>query len=339
MTLIFRIGQGVRRYEFWLRKQPLPRLWMAATICHWGYPRWTAKNRWPSVEAHFNVLSSQDLLPSIIAFMIVWIEWLPFSLIRTWLNGDVKPSMILALVALIRLKFIHLAKYCILPTIPLFINQLSHATAQYSPIILHYMKFLVKLHNELGENTLTHSGRLFLDPIIPPRFHYIDCHQCLFSLLLWPTYRPNQSGNIRCGRYIALLRGFWILTAVVQFHIWFIVCLPVVFAVIWIIQVLIPVKPIFGVWNAFRWTILVTFRRMALDLFDLVDIQYSSSSSREVLRRPSWWHRWFFWRFECSRTIMLKVWPRCFENLFSIWNVSYGCHLIIFSTTFLLCSS
>ena len=46
------------------------------------------------------------------------------------------------------------------------------------------MKFWVKLHNELGDNTLTHSGLLFLDPLIPPCFHYIDHHQRLFSYLL-----------------------------------------------------------------------------------------------------------------------------------------------------------
>ena len=57
-------------------------------------------------------------------------------------------------------------------------------TAQYSPIILLKMKFSVKLRNELGDNTLTHSVLHFLDPHIRPRFQYIERHQHLFSLLL-----------------------------------------------------------------------------------------------------------------------------------------------------------
>ena len=38
------------------------------------------------------------------------------------------------------------------------------------------MKLIVKLHNELGDNTLMDSFLLCLDPLIPPRFHYIDRH-------------------------------------------------------------------------------------------------------------------------------------------------------------------
>jgi hypothetical protein len=36
--------------------------------------------------------------------------WMPFSMIRTWLNGKAEPSNIPAVVALIRLKFICYAK-------------------------------------------------------------------------------------------------------------------------------------------------------------------------------------------------------------------------------------
>jgi len=35
---------------------------------------------------------------------------------------------------------------------------------------------------------------------------------------------------------------------------------------------------------------------------------------------------------------MLKVWLGCFDDLFSIWNVSYSCYLHVLSTRFLLCS-
>ena len=184
-----------------------------------------------------------------------------------------------------------------------------------------------------------HSVLLFLESLISPRFHYIDRHQRLFNLLLCPLNRPNQSRNILCGTYIPLLQSFWILTAFVKFHIWFIVCLPVVFAVVRIIQVPIPVKPMFGVWNAFRWAILTTFCRMAVNSFDSADIKSLTLSSRAVLCRQSWCHRWFFRQFKCSLTIIFKVWLGCFDDLFSIWNVSYSCHLFILSARFLLCST
>ena len=165
----------------------------------------------------------------------------------------------------------------------LFINHYSHATGQYSSIIHLKIKCSVKLHDELGKNTLTHSVRLVLDPLIPPRFDYMDRHQRFFDLLPWSLCRPKPSRKIWCGTRIPLHRGFWIPTAVVQLHIGVILCLPVVFAVIWIIQVPIPVKPIFGVWNAFRRAILIIFGRMAVDFFDLAVIQYLHSASREVL--------------------------------------------------------
>jgi hypothetical protein len=58
-------------------------------------------------------------------------------------------------------------------------------------------------------------------------------------------------------------------------------CIPVVLTLIWITQVRIPVMSIFGVWKDFRWTILITFSRMAVNCFDLSDILNLSSSSRE----------------------------------------------------------
>jgi len=66
LTLIFRIGHGACCYYFWLERQPIPRLWMAAIICHLGYTRRTAKNCWCSVDAHFQngaVTVSFTLLP------------------------------------------------------------------------------------------------------------------------------------------------------------------------------------------------------------------------------------------------------------------------------------
>ena len=157
LTLIFRMGQEACRYYFYLEWQPLPRLWMAATYHHLGYPICTAKNRWCSVDAHFqngavivfctfcqerlpvwwlwiaattspynyctyktknhwcsidahfNVPCNQDLLLSIIAIINVWTSWMPFSMIRFWLYGIAEPSIIPALVTLIRFNIIYLA--------------------------------------------------------------------------------------------------------------------------------------------------------------------------------------------------------------------------------------
>ena len=69
------------------------------------------------------------------------------------------------------------------------------------------------------------------------------------------------------------------------------------------------------------------------------DIQDMNLSSREVLCRQSWRQWWSFRQCKCSCTIMLKVWPGCFDDLFSNWNVSYGCHFHVFSARFLLCST
>jgi len=53
LTLIFRMGQGVCRYDYYLGRKPIPHLWMAETNCHFGYTRYTAKNHWRSIDAHF----------------------------------------------------------------------------------------------------------------------------------------------------------------------------------------------------------------------------------------------------------------------------------------------
>jgi len=223
--------------------------------------------------------------------MIIWHYWFAFCLIQTGPFGKAEPSNLLALVALIRLKYIPLAKWLCLPDILLFINQYSQATAQYLPKIFLYMKFSVKLHNEPGENTLTHSVQLVRYPLTPPRFHCADHHQYLCSLILWTPCWPKQSVNIWWGTHFPLLLGIWIIDAIVKLYLRFIVRHSVIFSVIWIIQVPIQVNLIFGVWNTFRCTILMTFSRMAVDSFESVDIQFLCSSAREVLCRHSWWHR------------------------------------------------
>jgi len=91
--------------------------------------------------------------------------------------------------------------------------------------------------------------------------------------------------------------------------------------------------------NSFRWTILITFGWITVYSFDFANTQYFSWASWEVLCRRSWWQRWSFPQYKCSCTIMLNVSPACFDNLFSIWNVSYSGHLLVLSARFLLCST
>jgi len=63
-----------------------------------------------------------------------------------------------------------------------------------------------------------------------------------------------------------------ILVLIVWLYVGFIVSLPVVFPVVWIIQFPIAVGLIFGVLDAFRCTILMTVGQMSVDSFDSVDI-------------------------------------------------------------------
>jgi len=162
------------------------------------------------------------------------------------------------------------------------------------------MKFSVKHHKEPGETTSTHSVLLFLVPYIPLCFHRIACHQQLSNLLVWPPCWPNQSRNMPFGTHITQRWGFWILDSTGWVHVGFIVRLPVVFTVIWIVQVPIPVKPIFSIRIALRCTFLITFSWMSLNCFYSMDIYNLSWSSREVLCTQSWWHMWSFRQFKCN---------------------------------------
>jgi len=195
------------------------------------------------------------------------------------------------------------------------------------------------LHNEPGENILSQCVLPFLVSLIASHFHCIDHLQPHFTVSLWPSCWPNQSGNISGGTHIPLLWASRIFHAIVSLYIRFDVSLPVVFVLIWIIQVNIPVKPIFSVQNAFRGTVFIPLSWITVESVYLAVIYFLSSSSREVICRQSWWQRWSFWQFKCSCTIMLKVWLGWFDNLFSIGNVSYGCDLLVLSERFLLCST
>jgi len=122
-----------------------------------------------------------------------------------------------------------------------------------------------------------------------------------FSLALWLRCWRNQYRNIWCGTHITLLWAFRILDATVSPYIRFKFCLTFVIAVNWIIQVAIPVEPMSGVWNTFRCAILTALDWMTVHSCHLPDIQYFSLSSRQIICRQSWWQRWSFWQFKCSR--------------------------------------
>jgi len=202
-----------------------------------------------------------------------------------------------------------------------------------------YVTFLVKQHIDPGERISTDSDLLFLVSPIPPCCHCIDGHQHLLSLYVCPPCWPNQSGNILCGTHILNLWASRILDGIVFLYIGLIMCLSVLFALIWNIQGTIPVKPILSVGNAVRCTIQITSCWMTVDGSDPVDIKYWSLFSRKVVCKPSWWQRWSFRQLKCSCAIMLKVCPGCLDNLPHIWNVTNGCHLLDLSTRFILHST
>jgi len=193
------------------------------------------------------------------------------------------------------------------------------------------MQFSVKLHTEHGVNTLTHSGLLFFNLWNHPHFHCIEYYRLVFPLILWLLCGPNQSGNIQWSTYILVVLVFWIVDTIVMLFVWLIVFLRVVFTVMWMIQHSTPAKPILSVWDVFRCTIDITFRKMAVYFSDSLDIQWLSSSSGAVLYSTSWRHRLCSWHGKCRRSIILKVTASCFDDFFSIGNVSYSCYLHVFA--------
>jgi len=154
----------------------------------------------------------------------------------------------------------------------LFTSQYLHATAHYNSIIFLLLQFWVKQYKEPGEYILTHSVLQSLVSLTPPCVDWSDQHHQFLSLDHWPPYWPNQSVIIRCATLNLVLEAFWILDAIVKLSIGFVICLPFIFTHIWIIQVTVPVQPIFFARNAFRCTMLITFSCMAVNSLVLADI-------------------------------------------------------------------
>jgi len=134
-----------------------------------NYRTFKTTNRWRSVDAHFNVLSIQHLLPSIIVCVLIRLYRLSFCLIETRPCGKAERRNYVALFTLTRLKMMYHAKRFISPAIHLFMNRHSQATSYHWPIIYLELKLTVKLH-EAGE-PLTHSVLLFLPSFISPHFN------------------------------------------------------------------------------------------------------------------------------------------------------------------------
>jgi len=183
-----------------------------------------------------------------------------------------------------------------------------------------------------------HSVLRFLDFLIPPRFHCMDHHQHISGLSLQLPCLQNHSRNIWCSTHIPLFWAFWMLHAIVMLYIRFNIHREIVFADIWNFQVAIPGKPIFSVRNAFCCAILIAFDWMNIDSCDLADIEYLSSSSREVRCRHSWWQRWPYWQCERSHTTKLKEWPGWVDDLFHSRNVSSSCHQLVVTARSFPCS-
>jgi len=72
LTLISSLGQW--QYSLLFCQEWLRVCWIriAATTSPSNYPTKNSNHRWSSVDAHFDILFCQDLLPIMIVFMIIW---------------------------------------------------------------------------------------------------------------------------------------------------------------------------------------------------------------------------------------------------------------------------
>jgi len=117
----------------------------------YNYHSYKAKNRWRSVNTHFNAFFIQHLLPSIIVLIMFLTYWLCFYQIVTQRCGTAERSNIFALFALIPSKLIYLAKRVIEPAMHLFTNRYFQGCDHLSHIIYLKMELTVRLHKEAGE--------------------------------------------------------------------------------------------------------------------------------------------------------------------------------------------
>jgi hypothetical protein len=108
--------------------------------------------------------------------------------------------------------------------------------------------------------------------LIPPCFCCTDSYQLFFSLFHWLLCWPNRSWNIRCHTHKMVDWAFRSRAAIAMIYVRFIICVTVIFALIWIIQIAVPVKSISSAENAFGCAILITVRSMTVNSSDSVDV-------------------------------------------------------------------
>ena len=135
LMLIARMGRCPYCWLCCLYKLPIRRLCITANRSLFNECSYKTTNCWRSVDDHFNQLSIQYLLPSMIVVIMIWTSLLSVWEIKTLPFGKAERSNILALFTLTWLKFIYLAKRFIVPTIDICINRCSQATTYHSPII------------------------------------------------------------------------------------------------------------------------------------------------------------------------------------------------------------
>ena len=114
--LIFRKWQCWCCFHCGLQRLPIYWLRITVTKSLFNYLTYKYKNHWPSAGTHLNISCIQNLLPLLIVVIIIWTYWLAFWVIATRPFDKAEPSTILALVALVLLKFIYLAKWYISKT-------------------------------------------------------------------------------------------------------------------------------------------------------------------------------------------------------------------------------
>jgi len=191
------MGQRPSWFLSGLSRLPKRQLCITATISLLNYPTYKTKNRWCSIDAHFNVLSIQYLLPPIFVYIMIWTCQLPFWLIETRPCGKAEPSNILAPFAFIPINFIYLAEWFISPTVHLFINQYSHVTAHDLPLIFHSMKFSVRQHKAPGD---TYSCILSYFSLVS--LFLLISIELTVTNLFWEIFFDWSVGGIHPGTFV-----------------------------------------------------------------------------------------------------------------------------------------
>ena len=297
------------------------------------------KNCWCSIDSHFDLLSIENLLQSIIVFIMFWTYSLSSWQIETWPCGKAEPRNILALFALILLKFIYLAKTIIAPAIHLFINWYSQATAHHWPIIYLSMKLTVMLHKEAGDTSWCVSYYVFSISILlvasivltitntfPAcqfdfRVSQINLEKfcaahtsCRSELSGSSMQSPHsESDSTSASQSSSLSFGLHKLPyQTSQFPV----------------TKILPGAPSASLSTGWR-SILPIWQ--PFNIWVRPPVRYFAEKT--------WWQMWSFWQFECSCTVTLREWPRCVDDLIHIRNVSQGCHSPVLSARFLSCSA